>query len=363
MDGPNDEELVRRARDGDTAAFGVLFSRHRPVAHALCRRVIGADADDAVQEAALEAWLSLDRLRQPDRFGPWLAGIALNVSRRMTRARARSAVSWDELVGGRLLPDSVDPGAAPDAVAEAAELRATVRLAVGSLPPGQRTAVALHYLADLPQRRVADALGVEPGAVKARLHKARRSLRATLGPLMGSSHSDGGTSMVTVRVAEVLRTRHQDGRPPSHLIVLQEGGGSRQVPVWMGEYQATHAALQAVGAELPRPQTYGFAAAVMAASGATLQEVRIDRVAKGVYYATAVVDGPGGRAEVDARPSDALNLAMMVGAPIRVEEAVFAEAAELHPQGAVDSLIADSDRAEIIAREWADKTPVAGPTR
>ena len=54
-----------------------------------------------------------------------------------------------------------------------------------------------------------------------------------------------------------------------------------------------------------------------------MREVRIDRLSEGTYYAVIVVDGPQGATEVDARPSDALPLALVVGAPVRADRAVL----------------------------------------
>lgn len=79
-----DEELVAAARGGDREAFALLIVRHRPLVIALCRRALGDrdQAEDVAQEAILQALLDLDRLRRPDRFGAWLAGIGLNIARR-----------------------------------------------------------------------------------------------------------------------------------------------------------------------------------------------------------------------------------------------------------------------------------------
>ncbi|MGH3297581.1 MAG: RNA polymerase sigma factor, partial [Trebonia sp.] len=74
-------------RAGDAAAFRLLVERHRRMALARAVR-LGArpvDTDDIVQEAFLQAFTSLDRLRDPDRFGAWLAGIVLNVYRAAAR--------------------------------------------------------------------------------------------------------------------------------------------------------------------------------------------------------------------------------------------------------------------------------------
>ncbi len=70
--GNGDTALVLAARGGDQDAFGALLARHRPLLLALCRRALGDPllAEDAAQEAALQALLGLDWLRRADRFGP-----------------------------------------------------------------------------------------------------------------------------------------------------------------------------------------------------------------------------------------------------------------------------------------------------
>ena len=76
-----DGDLVRLARDGDPAAFRLLVERHLPMARARAARLCPQpdDADDAVQDAFLQAFLTLDRLRDPGRFAGWLGGILVNV--------------------------------------------------------------------------------------------------------------------------------------------------------------------------------------------------------------------------------------------------------------------------------------------
>src|SRR5262249_14200571 len=133
-------------------------------------------AEDAAQEAVLTAMLQLDRLRRPDRFGPWLASIGLNLCRLWLRERSRSPGLWVGSDVGRLEVEPPDRGPGPAGAGAAAGVGA----AVMALPPGQRAAVLLHYLAGLTQPEVAATLGARPGAVKTRLHKARRALRAPL---------------------------------------------------------------------------------------------------------------------------------------------------------------------------------------
>ena len=326
-----DAALVEAARAGDRAAFAALLARHRPLLATMCRRALGDDdrAEDAAQEAILQALLSLDRLRQPERFGSWLVGIGLNVCRRWHRSHGREAWSREAMLGGHRLPEPADMTPGPSDLIEAAELRAWVHRAVAGLPPGQRAAVMLHYLAGLTQAETAAHLGIEVGTVKTRLHKARANLRRTLWQYEPSSAAmEGGPAMIEVRVLDVRRRQVEDGQPSRHFVVLDEVGGERSFPIWIGESEATALALHLERIAMPRPLTYAFAAQVLAAAGGQLREVRIDRLVGDVFFATAVVGGPEGEREVDARPSDALNLALLMEAPIRVAEEIIASTAD-----------------------------------
>ena len=334
MAGAEQATLVAAARRGDRSAFAELVERHRPLLAALCRRALGDPelAEDAVQEAVLLAMTGLDRLRQVDRFGSWLAGIGLNVCRRWLRERSRESWSWEAVQGGRI-DDLPVAGPGPAELAEAAELAARIRRAVARLPAGQRTAVTLYYLAGLSQAEVAACTGTSVAAVKTRLHKGRARLREQLWPWWKEARMHAAQA-VEMRVADVRRARGGDEAPVRHVILLQEVGGSRRLPIWVGAFEATALAMTVTGDDMPRPGTYRFAAGLLEAVRGRLSEVRVNRLAEGIFYAEAVIAGPEGLGRVDARPSDALNLAVLVGVPIRVEAAVLDAAEADAPQGA-----------------------------
>jgi RNA polymerase sigma-70 factor (ECF subfamily) len=153
-------------------------------------------ADDVVQETLLEAWRHLDALTVPDGFSAWLAAICRNVCRRHARAQ--------RLLAGREVPMDQAPAGdgddashlsrpidLPDPLAldpaeemEREDWETLVDRALGYLPAPAREAVALCYLAELPQRETALQLGLTIRALEARLHRARRQLRRVLqGPL------------------------------------------------------------------------------------------------------------------------------------------------------------------------------------
>lgn len=319
----SDGDLVRAALRGDKVAFAELVTRHWATAVALATRLLGsADlARDAAQEATITAMTGLDRLRAPDRFGAWFCGITLNVARRWLRQlRAeRPAV----------LPDRMSDDLGPDERAELAELAASVRAAVAQLADGQRQAVLLFYLQGLTHREVAAELAISVDAVKARLHQARAALTPSLSPLLTSRQESPMTptapspAWADVLVTEIRRSDAGDSGSRMHVMVLAEREGTRRLPIWVGPAEATALAISMESAETPRPLTYQMTARLLEASGSVVTEVRITRLAEKVFYAVVVVDGPAGRHEIDARPSDAVNLAIVTSAPVRVDSALL----------------------------------------
>ena len=172
--------------------------------------------------------------------------------------------------------------------------------------------------------------------------------------------------MVEMQVFDVRRCRADDGQPARHFVVLNEVNGERSFPIWIGDSEATAVALHLERVSLPRPLTYAFAAQVLTAAGGHLREVRIDRLDGDVFYATAVVTGPQGDREVDARPSDALNLALLLEAPIQVAEEIIASTGDCARDewSRRDEL---TDGAAIIAAQvtagWNDDAQKRSPDR
>lgn len=321
----SDADPVGRALLGTRESFAELVRRHQATATALAARVLGSEdlARDAVQEAAVAAMTGLDRLRSPDRFGSWFCGIALNVSRRWLR-QLRS--EWP--VAG---PDRARDGAGPDELAELADLAARVRAAIAGLADGQREAVLLFYLQGLSHREVAAELGISVGAVKARLHQARAALAPRLAPLIdiqegtGMSATTSAPEWVDVSVAAVRATEGDDVMTRKHVMVLEAADGRGRLPIWVGPAEAIALAYTLEAVETPRPLTYQMAASLLQAAGALAIEARITHLTDGTFYAVVVVDGPAGPRAVDARPSDAVTLAAVTGAPIRVDARLLAD--------------------------------------
>jgi uncharacterized protein len=313
---------VRAALSGEREPLAELLLRHWKTAAFVASRVLGS-ADlghDAAQEAAVAAMTNLDRLRSPDRFGAWFCGIALNVARRWLR-QLRAEVPT-------LVADQPSALPGPAEAAEIADLAWRVRAAIDQLPDGQREAVLLFYLQGLTHLEVAGELGISRGAVKARLHQARAALAPRLAPMIDGREepivtTNTATEWVDAEVSEIRRTRADDPAKRKHIVILAERDGERTLPIWIGPSEATALALTLASAETPRPFTYKLASSLVAASGSAITEIRITRLVSQVFYACVIVESPAGRSEVDARPSDAVNLALVAGAPIKIESALF----------------------------------------
>jgi RNA polymerase sigma factor (sigma-70 family) len=310
--------------------FAEQVAAARPRVVAVVARLVGEDAEDVVQEAVLRAFLSLSALRDSERFEAWLCGIALNVAKTRLRRAATEA---------RVLAATV-PTATATAAGDERELLDAVRDAVALLPPGQREAVLLHYVDDLSCDEVAELLGSTPGAVRVRLHRARAQLRSELAlhaPLTRTKEE----TMIELRLADVLVSSGGNGMPET-AIVLQEKDGDRTLRIWVGAPEGISLGYRVVGEQPQRPLTSDLMAELLRATGAHVDSVAITELRDQVFYGLVTVDG----ADVDARPSDAINLAVRVGAPILVEERVLEAAAACPgPDGEWASITADVLRA------------------
>jgi RNA polymerase sigma-70 factor (ECF subfamily) len=130
---------------------------------------------DAVQETFARALQSLDELRSPDRFRPWLLAIGRHIAVDQLRANGRERYLDDEAAGALASSDR-----SPDETAELRELARLVARGVVALSPRDATVVALVTHLGLGPAEVASALGVSVGTAKVIVHRARRRLRNAL---------------------------------------------------------------------------------------------------------------------------------------------------------------------------------------
>ena len=167
-------DLVVRARGGDRNAFSELAARSIGKLTAVARLILRDEyaAQDAVQEAFIQAWRSLPGLREPDRFDAWMRRLLVRACFQGVRRNRRV-----DAVEIRLTP--ADEPAIPGSERDLA-IHDQLERGLARIPADQRTAVVLVYYLDLPVADAAEAMGIPVGTAKSRLNRAMQALRAAL---------------------------------------------------------------------------------------------------------------------------------------------------------------------------------------
>jgi RNA polymerase sigma-70 factor (ECF subfamily) len=187
----SDEELIEKTRRGDRAAFQALVEKYQRRIYAVAYGLLGnrEDALDAVQEAFIKAYRSLDGFKGKSGFYTWLYRIvsntAIDLGRKSSRREEiefREEIDADEEKGNYpIAPSAQDP--ASELMKK--ELGELIEGAIAKLPPEQRTAVVLREIEGLSYREIAKVMRCSQGTVMSRLHYGRKKLQELLGPHLG----------------------------------------------------------------------------------------------------------------------------------------------------------------------------------
>jgi RNA polymerase sigma-70 factor (ECF subfamily) len=179
---PADHELIRGAASREE--FALLFDRHAATIHRYIARRLGtADADDLLSQTFLIGYERRDRYVGPaDGALPRLYGIATNLIHRRRRSEVRQYRAYARSEpAGRDTHDDSFAGEVASRVDAAAAHRALAR-ALAALRQAERDVLLLYAWEDLGYAEIAAALNIPVGTVRSRLHRARKSVRTTLGP-------------------------------------------------------------------------------------------------------------------------------------------------------------------------------------
>lgn len=164
-DGEDGDLVARFCARGDEGAFRALHSRHSPAVFALLRRLVGGEAQDALQETWMRAARRMHAFRRESSLRTWLVGIALNTAREMWRERVPS---------GELDPDRRRAGGL------GSEDALDLQQAVAALPPGYRSVLLLHDSWGYTHAEIGAFLDVDEGTSKSQLAHARAAVRRRL---------------------------------------------------------------------------------------------------------------------------------------------------------------------------------------
>jgi RNA polymerase sigma-70 factor, ECF subfamily len=164
-------ELIRKAADGDLAAFERVYRRYSPKVYGLCLRLTGIPqtAEDCTQDCFIQAWRSLSRFEGRSAFGTWLHSIAV-----------RAVLSRRK--GLRILHELPEPDSGmPDIPDPSSEAPLDLERAIAALPEAARHVLVLVGIYGYSHAEAGAVLGVAEGTCKAQLHRARALLTQSMG--------------------------------------------------------------------------------------------------------------------------------------------------------------------------------------
>lgn len=172
---PVNRELLAACRSGDTAAYEEVVRRTYRQVYTLALRLVGdhQEAEDVAQDAYLRVFKGLSGFREDSRFETWLYRIVSNAAMTHLRRRGRFGELLAEEDGRMEAPSDLR-------LAEQTVERDSVARALEALQPASRTVVMLKDVYGLSCQQIGEELGMSEGAVKVRLHRARRRMKELL---------------------------------------------------------------------------------------------------------------------------------------------------------------------------------------
>jgi RNA polymerase sigma-70 factor, ECF subfamily len=262
-------DLLVRARAGDGDAFAQLVDPHRRELHVHCYRILGSaqDAEDALQETLLAAWLGLPGFEGRSSFRTWLYRVAtsrcLNTLRSATRRPQVNSlpprfdtleptrlgeVVWLEPYPDILLDELADAAPGPEARYEAREAISLAFItALQLLPPRQRAVLVLRDVLGFHAQEVADILDTTEESVTSALKRARVAIQRRVPTLSDDERSPTPNSAGEHKVLDLLTRAFEDGDVDNIVALLTDDVWLRMPPVPL-EYQGRALAARFFGA-------------------------------------------------------------------------------------------------------------------
>jgi RNA polymerase sigma-70 factor, ECF subfamily len=225
LDNDDDSELAQRIGRGDHAAFERLMRRHNSKLFRVARAILrdDADAEDALQEAYLDAFRHIREFRGAARLSTWLTRIVVNhaLMRRRKQARDRAVVAFgEERWGAHQEGDVADEASeSPATSILREEVRKVLERKIDELPLAFRTVFVMRDVEDMTVQETAECLSIPPATVRTRLFRARTLLREALARDMDAATVEvfgfAGDRCDRIVTAVLDRLRHGTDESPS----------------------------------------------------------------------------------------------------------------------------------------------------
>jgi RNA polymerase sigma factor (sigma-70 family) len=295
------------------------------------------EAQDIAQEASLQAFLGLARLREPARFASWFHAIAANLARSAQRRHHEFSLHTlsDDATIQMIWID------APPTIEEyqtEKEISETFLLALQHLSDVNRQAVIGFYLQGYNYEELAQILGVPISTVKGRLFQGRQQLKTLLRPLADTylqptKRKQRKEQKMTASDLVALQLDSFRTLIPTlqHAVILRDPLTQRGMPILLtaSEAKALQEAFHTWKDANGQPYPQDLSQRLLESFGAQLQRVVINALAGQTLYATVTMTQETQTREVDMRLSEALILAVRMGAPIFITHALFDTATKL----------------------------------
>jgi RNA polymerase sigma factor (sigma-70 family) len=337
MEETSDAELVKLARADNIYAFNQLLERYQVMALCIGLRFCRDEeiARELVQEATLQAYLSLDRLQNDALFKSWFYGIVLNICRSWQRQQKPTAFSLDTgsennasesflyNSARHLFPD-------PHQEVEERELQHLVREAVTILSPKNRQVTQLFYYEDMSIQEIALNLHISPTAVKNRLLRGREQLRTHLQAVypdlvVSTTRKSKDETMIAVELAGVFSQQFQSqttilllDKQQQRVLPLQF---SRQFTV-LPSFTPMYTSLRQDRA-VEAPSTVDLITNMLAALHRELKKIVIVSLQGDLLFARIYLHDTHGQYAIKAHLNDALPLAVRLNCELAVAGEIF----------------------------------------
>jgi RNA polymerase sigma factor (sigma-70 family) len=238
--------LVVRVKNGDSAAYAAIVQRFQDMAVGYSYALLGDIqlAEDAAQEAFINAYFDLPNLREPAAFPGWFRQIIFKQVDRLKRGKRNSNISLNDT------PDLTSPYPNPAEVTEIVEMQHELFTAIETLPEAQREVVTLFYIGEYSQKEISAFLGIPISTVKMRLYHARQHLKEKIIMIQDNlaNQRPSRDSKFAEKVAQLFKATIQGDATIVKTLLTKEptlakATGPAETPLWGAEASALHMAV------------------------------------------------------------------------------------------------------------------------
>ncbi|WP_017430553.1 RNA polymerase sigma factor RpoE [Vreelandella jeotgali] len=189
-----DQQLVERARNGDTTAFDLLVKKYQHKILGVIGRYVNdhAEVQDVAQEAFIKAYRALGNFRSESAFYTWMYRIAINTAKNHLVSRGRRPPGSDvDIVDAEVVDHSgrLADAESPEASIARDQLEASVFAAIEKLPDDLRTAITLREFDGLAYEDIAQIMQCPVGTVRSRIFRAREAVDEHIRPLVSTARN------------------------------------------------------------------------------------------------------------------------------------------------------------------------------